>query len=135
MAPDRTSATVDIVLSCSHVNTYPKPNPIIGQEVWCRKCNDYRSVTEAANSPFHVKCRDCTMGGRFGSDGLTAGRRAASHLRKRPSHTVDVYQGEKLAHTLTSETPSLFGEQLRAVSADNQRLLRAFMESAQNGTE
>lgn len=135
MTTDRSKTHVEIVFECGHTVFYPKPAPTIGEVAMCRKCNDYMSVMDAPNSPFRIKCRDCQLGQRYGADGITAGRRAASHLLKRPSHTVDVYQGEKLAHTLTNETPSLFGSELRRVSKETQTLLRTFVESTQTRTE
>lgn len=125
-----------IALECHHVNHYQKPTPKVGEIAWCRKCNDYSEVIAADMTPFRLKCRDCPFGMTYGSDGVTAGRRAAQHVIKRGTHRVDVYQGAKLVRTINGNqdvlSDDILGVNLTDIAKQNASLLRDFMAKQGN---
>jgi hypothetical protein len=77
-------------LLCGHDFTSKVAPPAIGDEVYCRLCNDYRFVTYRSTN-YRAKCVDCNYGRYYGSDKEWAMRQGSKHAR-RYTHRVKVFQ-------------------------------------------
>lgn len=125
-----------VALECHHVNNFRKPTPKVGEVVWCRKCGDYSEVIAAEDTPFRLKCRNCSFGSTYGADGTTAGRRAAAHVIRKGSHTIDVFHGDKKVRTIVGSqdvlSEDILGVNLTDIAKQNASLLRKFTAGRTN---
>ncbi|HEY6019177.1 MAG TPA: hypothetical protein VIY48_04535 [Candidatus Paceibacterota bacterium] len=80
----------DVLLECGHTLHFPTGRPHKKERLWCRRCEDEKSVAAVGTGKaFRVKCRTCNYGrpkgGRLDSD-----TSAVRHREKRPHHVVDI---------------------------------------------
>lgn len=86
-------------LSCGHARSYRVPAPVIGDEVFCVRCDGMATV-ESAPDEWRVRCRDCPLGRMFGASKLTAEMAATRHWNKHRTHVVDVLNGKRVDSTI-----------------------------------
>lgn len=95
--PTPNSASNMVILSCKHTATFSPP-AVKGDEVYCRKCGNFRLV-DVATAEWRIRCRyeyGCQLSVRYGADESRAKRSAIRHVARYPSHTVAVLQGDRL---------------------------------------
>lgn len=92
---------VDLILSCSHTVKYPKPSPVKGQVVYCRRCDDWFTV-DGAPAAYRVRCAGCSFARICGRDLGNARAIASKHAIKR-QHKVKVMDGEILHETIAED--------------------------------
>lgn len=89
------------VFSCGHHQEFTKisTTPGRGEQCYCRKCREYR-VVKLAPAKYHIRCRSCRFRrATYGHVRLTAERDISRHLRKKPTHEVDFFDGAVREHT------------------------------------
>jgi hypothetical protein len=106
--------TFIITLDCWHSSVFKDPAPVIGDQIWCMKCQAYQ-VVRSAPAEYRIRCQKCTYSRTFGTSQINAEIAAAKHRMKRNSHTVLLMNGRRVvkryqtdpasALTLGSETP------------------------------
>lgn len=79
---------VPALLDCYHTMIFD-PQPHEGDEVYCRQCGDYRTVT-SAHASWTLRCSACPLARGYGADEHEARRRAIRHANKFPGHVVRV---------------------------------------------
>lgn len=86
-----------VVYECKHVVEYTHP-PMIGESVWCFKCE--RMVTvESAPDEWRIRCTRCPYTRRTGAARLNAEIAASKHANKK-GHPVAVYNGRKRVYVV-----------------------------------
>lgn len=85
-------------LDCGHPRSYMEPAPVVGDEVFCVRC-DKMATVETAPDEWQVRCRDCTYSRMFGAAKLTAEMCATRHWNKYRHHVVDVLNGKRVDST------------------------------------
>lgn len=84
-----------ITLSCDHILYFDEPSPVVGDSLWCRKC-DSVSVVITAPAEFRMRCQKCGYARRFGRAKLDAEIAAQRHRMKHPSHAVLIFDGHRI---------------------------------------
>lgn len=85
-------------LACGHTVRHPPPYPREGELWHCAKCNTLEVVT-VVPLEWSVRCRNCSYARQYGVAPLTASHGASAHLKRKPAHTVDIYEGDTLRET------------------------------------
>lgn len=78
-------------LHCGHQFLSRGLPPSTGEEVYCRRCGEYRLVTYRS-SDWRSKCVDCRYSRYCGADESWAKTLAGKHTNKYPGHRVKVFQ-------------------------------------------
>lgn len=93
-----------VTLACGHHLIFEKGrSPVRGESVWCIGCRQYQTV-RLAQPRYSVTCLNCRYAkGTFGHMRFTAENAIVSHLQRRPGHTVQLWDGQHLEDTFTSE--------------------------------
>lgn len=91
-----------ITLSCRHEIDFRHAPPMLGDEVWCVKCQHMREVV-AAPVEYRVRCKRCPYARRFGVARLKAEVAAAKH-HQRTTHRVRIYNGKELIYEMPSNS-------------------------------
>jgi hypothetical protein len=90
---------IRVMLSCRHIVTFREPAPVMGDVVYCVKCNRDVTAVEAPDE-WRTKCRACPYARPYGAAKLAAGQAAMRHIRKKPTHVVDIINGRIVVETL-----------------------------------
>lgn len=87
---------MSIVGPCNH-KVYFNTSPVKGDEVYCVRCGDFRTVIVAV-AEWRTNCefQSCTFSVRFGDDEHAARRAAIRHVGRYPAHVALLYQGDRL---------------------------------------
>ena len=80
-------------MSCGHKMLY-SPTPEAGETVYCRPCNDYRTVLRVGKA-WRMRCNTCGRTHEYGADQGRIKRVAVRHLRSFPDHVVWVMGGDE----------------------------------------
>lgn len=89
-------------LSCNHARLYAEPAPVIGDEVFCVRCDGMATVTSAPDE-WRARCRDCNYSRSFGASKLTAERLGTRHWNRKKHHVVDILNGKRVDSTIGDE--------------------------------
>lgn len=115
------------LLKCGHVAYYdPEPSP--GDEVYCRRCQDYTRVKTAAQE-YSWHCPVCHLSRPYGMDELEARRGGRRHQRKY-HHVTVLRKGYSIVEVLGPEGQgelSVAGERIRWVK-EHQGALKALVD-------
>lgn len=90
--------TYTIILSCLHTLEYTDPAPLMGEELWCTRCREYKQAVIAPPN-YTLTCdHGCGSKGRalrtqFGAAFVTAETHAVKHATKRAGHRVELANG------------------------------------------
>lgn len=77
-------------MSCGHhLEDYPAPLPRKGDEIWCRKCGDYRFAHTDTEPDYKARCQECTYSRYTGQDEAYAKLFATKHGQL-TGHLVEV---------------------------------------------
>lgn len=90
---------VQLNASCGHVVEYRKPAPTEGQQVYCRRCDQYRDVIGTVPQ-YHVRCLGCSYSRMFGQDLDTARAKGSRHVIKK-EHEVFISLGGEHVETIS----------------------------------
>ena len=95
------------LLSCNHtIQFYPPPRP--GDEVYCRRCADYRICRDVVKSwRYSCRTKDCTAGNHYGTDVNAAIAAGVRHLRRFPKHNVWLHQAASPVRKIRDSQPEL----------------------------
>jgi hypothetical protein len=97
------NSEIIIELDCKHRATFLRAHlPKIGERIYCLHCEAYRFVV-AHLGMYHAVCDGCRFARYYGAARFTAQRRADSHARDYPGHSVAVTLGtERISvHTVS----------------------------------
>lgn len=89
--PRSTSSIRTVMLECEHRVLF-KVLPLLGEEIFCKRCNEYREVI-GTSANYRVQCEDCKYARNFGGNDDAAREYAYRHLEKRKDHTILVVNG------------------------------------------
>lgn len=119
--------TGTVVLSCNHVIKLVVPLPANGELQYCRRCEDYLTVTGSYDS-YRVKCNTgrCRLGRDFRADKDAAMAAARKHVQQYSRHKVSVFAGLITVAEITNTEETLFAtaDDRAAIAAESQKLLR-----------
>lgn len=90
--------TCIVLLGCNHSSVFDAPTPEAGDEVFCRRCNNY-SIVKDTGVEYYFKCRTCKYCRHFGMARINAELAAMRHRRKYSHHYVDIFHGTEKLHT------------------------------------
>lgn len=85
-----------IELECTHSRLFTSPYPVLGEVIYCVRCDTYQSVTEAPNA-FTVKCAVCAYNGGHAiwNSRENALDHAQRHIEKYPDHGIRMFNGKR----------------------------------------
>jgi len=88
-----------VTLECHHIATFSDAGPpILGDTIYCVRCQAMREVTEAPPE-YRIRCLRCTFTRMLGPMRLTAEVKAAGHVRRK-AHPVAIYNGHKRIYVM-----------------------------------
>lgn len=123
-----------VTLSCGHSTLWGAPWPKFGETVYCRRCVDYRRVRSVIDE-YRVRCGQCPLSRAYGQDLEGAQRVASRHVMKF-SHTVTVWEGNRVVETIAPQGDSLPYDSVLAKRTRNvkehQRALLDYIDSLPN---
>lgn len=120
-----------VMLDCNHTVEIPVPIPAIGDEQYCRRCNDWKLVTDHLLN-YYVRCLGRHSYSRtFGADKDRAFLAARKHVLDNPRHTVQIgCNGRRLCEVdNVSETMFATPDELRKISHDAQLILKGLTQA------
>ena len=82
-------------LECGHDITFTNlsSTPGRGENIYCIRCRAYY-VVKLAPAKYSVRCLDCRFSrATYGHVRLTAERDVSKHMKKKPTHSVALYDG------------------------------------------
>lgn len=85
-------------LACEHTAIFRSP-PLLGDEVYCVRCQVMRVVIDAPPE-YRIRCQRCTVSKMCGASRQEAETQAAMHRKRHPDHKVRVYNGRRHIYTL-----------------------------------
>lgn len=77
--------------TCNHWAEYEGSPPMLGDRVFCRKCNAYKEVVDYIDD-HRIKCQHCRISRSYGACMDDARRAASRHVMRKPTHIVSVYR-------------------------------------------
>jgi hypothetical protein len=95
---------VMVLLSPCRHSAFFDPAPLHGDEVYCRKCEDWRMVMVTV-AEWRIRCRSCHLSHRYGEDETSARRTAIKHVARFAGHTVVIFQGDRLDAEVKAAEP------------------------------
>lgn len=106
---DGRAVPVVLELECAHIQAVALiPTPNAGEFRYCPVCRVPRLIV-SREAEFRIVCKGCVLRRSFGAARLEANFAADRHLRKYPTHTLHVLQGNKI---LTVRAPKIFLQEL-----------------------
>lgn len=122
-----------VMAPCRHIVNIEAPAPQLGDELYCRQCQAYRSVGEAPPN-YRVKCLTgkCGFSRNAGADKEHALALARKHLETRSKHKVSLLNGAHKIQELTNTDSVLFvtPSERAELAASNQNLMKKFLENS-----
>lgn len=121
-----TPALMRILLDCKHTVEITVPVPEVGHEQYCRRCGDWKIVTEHLRN-YQVKCLSRHAYSRtFGDNEEAALTAARKHVLSNPRHKVQVNINGRRYCEVDNVSETLFASpvELRQISDDAQKILR-----------
>lgn len=82
-----------VTLTCGHVSEYVARVFALGDERMCIRCNRVGRITQI-DAQYRYQCKTCRSGRSYGMSKLTMEREADAHMRRSPSHTVQLLAGD-----------------------------------------
>jgi hypothetical protein len=91
-----------IIMECGAAVWFDNPPPVRGEIVFCPK---HRAREKVMNAPaiYRGKCRQCSAGRKYGTMLGLALREMDRHIRNRPTHTMDLYDGYVMVDTIAAQ--------------------------------
>jgi len=97
MSGARGQAKMVILEDCRHTALF-NPPPIIGDAVWCRRCQSYRSVGRLVDE-WTIRCFRCNLSRAYGEDEQGARAAVGRHRLRYTGHVVALSKGPRLVET------------------------------------
>jgi hypothetical protein len=91
-----------IILECGGAFWFDNPPPVRGEVVFCPSHRKREKVTHAPPI-YRGKCRQCSAGRKYGTMLGLALREMDKHIRNRPTHTMDLYDGYVIVDTVSAQ--------------------------------
>jgi hypothetical protein len=95
-----------IIMECGEAVWFDNPPPVKGEIVFCPKHRRRESVKNAP-AKYRGRCRQCSAGRRYGTMLGLALREMDKHIRNRPTHTMDLYDGFVIVDTIGAQLTEL----------------------------
>lgn len=89
---------VRVTLSCHHTLDFNTAPPMVGEELYCVRCQAMHAVVDAPPE-YRIRCRGCGYSRRCGVERLDAEVRASKH-HKNTRHRVAIYNGKRLIYVI-----------------------------------
>ena len=95
-----------IILECGGAFWFDNPPPMRGEVVFCPN-HRKRETVKHAPAIYRGKCRQCSAGRKYGTSLGLALRRMNEHIRNRPTHVMDLYDGLVVVETVRGQITEL----------------------------
>lgn len=91
-----------VILECDGAFWFDVPAPLRGEIVFCPS-HRKREKVKHAPAVYRGKCRHCSAGRKYGTMLGLALREISKHIRNKPTHVMDLYDGYVIVETVTGE--------------------------------
>lgn len=117
-----------VLLNCRHRVHFREPVPVVGEVVYCVRCNAEATV-HAAPDEWRMKCRNCHVNRPYGVERIACELAASRHAQKYPHHVVVIMNGKQPVVTLGDTE-----RRSERAAATTRDILRDRYERAAQGT-
>lgn len=91
-----------VIMECGEAAWFQTPAPVRGEVVFCPR-HRLREKVKYAPPTYRGRCRQCSAGRRYGTMLGLALREIDRHIQRRPTHTMDLYDGYVIVETVTAQ--------------------------------